>query len=463
MDNPFNHSQEYQNYLLSLPKELYIKILENLFLGIFVSDVNGRTIYVNPAISRHYGKLPEELVNYNDWGKWEGIIYPPAYKQILIDKKPLVYRQKNNLSRNYMVTITNPVMKEANKDEIDFTVHVIQENFTNFDADAKDMPTQKIAKANQRRKIIGDSHIFLKRIVELEKVAKSDMAILLLGESGTGKTLIAEYIHNTSARKNEAFMSINCGAIPDNLLESELFGYVPGAFSGASKFGKKGLFEHAHKGTIFLDEIGDLPLNLQVKLLHVLESNEFLPVGGTTPIHVDVRIVSATNKNINEQIQDKKFREDLYWRINSFTSYIPALRERKEDIILLALHYLKKYNLKNNTNKVFYPLTLLALMRYDWPGNVRELRNIVERMYVLTAGNIIYETKLPDELRHENEIQKETYFSSYDKLLDQFKFHLINDAYNRHHTSTGVAKELGISQPKAHRLIKQYCEMITVD
>ena len=252
-------------------------------------------------------------------------------------------------------------------------------------------------------------------------------------------------------------MSINCGAIPDNLLESELFGYASGSFTGANTRGKKGLLESADKGTVFLDEIGDLPLNLQVKLLHAIESKSFLPVGGTTPVHVDVRIISATNKDLKTAIAQKNFREDLYWRIGSFISYIPPLRERKEDIIPLSLHYLKKQNLKYGTNKVFYSLTLLALVNYDWPGNIRELKNVIERMYVLTSGSIIYESKVPEEIRMHVPRTDDKFYYSYDQLLDQVKSYIIQDCYSRRKTSVGVAEELGITQSKASRLIRKYC------
>ncbi len=461
MKNIFNHSEDYLDYLRSLPKELYIKILENLFLGVFVSDENGKTIYANPAITRHYGKRPQDLVGDSDWGKWEGVIYPPAFRQMLVDKKTLIYRQKNNLTGNYMEVIDTPVMKEEDFKELDFTVYVIQENFKDqdFDADAKLMKRPKAAQKHQhiRRKLVGESHLFLKKILELERVAKSDMSILLLGERGTGKTLIAKHIHDCSDRAYGRFMSINCGAIQKNLIESELFGYAPDSFTGASAKGKKGLFELANKGTVFLDEIGDLPIESQVKLLHAIENKSYLPVGGTEAVEVDVRIIAATNKDIKAAIAEKTFREDLYWRIGTFESHLPPLRERREDICPLALRFLKDLNLKYVTNTVFDTVTLLTLLNYDWPGNVRELKNVIERIFVLTSGSIIYENKIPEEMRLQTAQMSGKRRIHYDQIIDQLKAYIIQDCYQRKKTTVAVVKELGISQPKASRLIRKYC------
>ncbi|NLN97277.1 MAG: sigma 54-interacting transcriptional regulator, partial [Eubacteriaceae bacterium] len=321
------------------------------------------------------------------------------------------------------------------------------------------MKRPKAAQKHQhiRRKLVGESHLFLKKILELERVAKSDMSILLLGESGTGKTLIAKHIHDCSDRAYGRFMSINCGAIQKNLIESELFGYAPDSFTGASAKGKKGLFELANKGTVFLDEIGDLPIESQVKLLHAIENKSYLPVGGTEAVEVDVRIIAATNKDIKAAIAEKTFREDLYWRIGTFESHLPPLRERREDICPLALRFLKDLNLKYVTNKVFDTVTLLTLLNYDWPGNVRELKNVIERIFVLTSGSIIYENKIPEEMRLQTAQMSGKRRIHYDQIIDQLKAYIIQDCYQRKKTTVAVVKELGISQPKASRLIRKYC------
>jgi len=233
----------------------------------------------------------------------------------------------------------------------------------------------------------------------LEKVIPTRSSILLLGESGTGKGLIAEVVHCNSQRKDRAFISINCSAIPENLLESELFGYRKGAFTGAAS-DKKGLITMADQGTLFLDEIGDMPLALQAKLLKVLETGEVLPLGETKSRFVDVRIIAATNKNIEEQIRKGLFREDLYYRLNVIEVKIPALRERAEDIAVLVRHFIEKYSRENN--KKITGITdgaMEALNRYQWPGNIRELRNVIERAVVLSGTGTIGLAELPEKIK----------------------------------------------------------------
>ncbi len=237
-----------------------------------------------------------------------------------------------------------------------------------------------------RYKIISASAEF-KDVLELaEKVAPSTSTVLLLGENGTGKELIARHVHRLSKRGEGPFIALNCAAIPATLLESELFGHEKGAFTGATSL-RRGVFELANKGTIFLDEIGDLPLETQSKLLRVLQEREFERLGGTKIIKVDVRVIAATNQNLDEKMKQKLFREDLYYRLNVFPIRIPPLRERKDDIPLLAKHFLTIY--AKETNKAIKDIddqAMQELLAYAWPGNVRELQNIIERAVVLTGG-----------------------------------------------------------------------------
>lgn len=222
------------------------------------------------------------------------------------------------------------------------------------------------------------------------QVSGSDLSILLLGESGVGKDVIARFIHENSARRSHPLVALNCGAIPENLIESELFGYAPGAFTGASRAGKAGLFEAANNGTIMLDEIGDLSLPMQVKLLRVLENRQVTRIGSVQPIQVDFRLISATNKNLMEKVQSGEFRKDLYYRINAFRVVIPPLRDRQEDISALATHYLALYNLKYRLNRNLTREAIRELSYYKWPGNIRELRNVMEQFVVLSQSDEIH-------------------------------------------------------------------------
>ncbi len=232
----------------------------------------------------------------------------------------------------------------------------------------------------------------------IDKVKDYKTTVLVTGESGTGKELVAKALHFNSIRRNASFIAVNCGGIPENLLESEFFGHVKGAFTDAVR-GKKGLFEEANGGTLFLDELGDLPLTLQVKLLRVLQEEEIRPVGDTRTIKVDVRIVAATAIDLSKAVADGRFREDLFYRINVLSIAIPSLRERKEDIMLLVEHFLQKYNKRLNTNvKAVSPDAMHMLMDYQWPGNVRELENLMERAIVLSDGNIIKAEDLPPSI-----------------------------------------------------------------
>lgn len=234
--------------------------------------------------------------------------------------------------------------------------------------------------------IIAVSEAMVQILMEVDKIAPTDSTVMIYGESGTGKDVIANYIHRRSKRAKEAFISINCAAIPENLLESELFGYEKGSFTGASNKGKPGLFEIGDKGTVFLDEIAELPLSLQPKLLRVLESGEIRRIGGTNTRKVDVRVIGATNRDLRKMIADNSFREDLFYRLNVLPITIPPLRERPEDIPALADKFLKELNEKYGQNKRFATSTVNAFLDYFWPGNVRELRNVVERAYVISPG-----------------------------------------------------------------------------
>ncbi len=260
-------------------------------------------------------------------------------------------------------------------------------------------------------KIIARSNKMLAIFKTIQKIANFKTSILITGESGTGKELIAKSIHDSSLRRDKPMIAVNCGGIPETLLESELFGHAKGAFTDAHKV-KKGLFEEADEGTLFLDEMGELPLSLQVKLLRALQEDEIRPLGDSKTVQVDVRIITATAKNLGEMVNRGLFREDLYYRINVLTIEVPPLRERREDIPLLAEHFVQKYNnrLKLNTKEVSEDC-LQRLINYNWPGNVRELENVIERSMVLSEHDVLTTEILPPELlRHTAASNEDLFF-----------------------------------------------------
>ena len=302
---------------------------------------------------------------------------------------------------------------------------------------------------------IGESKAIREKVEIALRAAKTDSSVLLLGESGVGKELFAEQIHLHSPRSNNPLIRVNCAALPENLLESELFGHVKGAFTGASS-DRRGRFELADGGTIFLDEIGDLPLNLQVKLLRVIQHRVFERVGGAEPIKVDVRIIAATNKDIEAEVASGRFRADLYYRLNVLPIYIPPLRERRDDIPVLADFFLKRFNreIKKQISG-FAPEAMEVLLSYSWPGNVRELENAVERAVVITQRDII----TPD-LFALDKIAKSAE-NAYDgrslkEAVNIFKKHYIRQTLDMNRwNQTKTAKLLGIQRTYLSRLIKE--------
>ncbi|MGA1876353.1 MAG: sigma-54 interaction domain-containing protein, partial [bacterium] len=254
---------------------------------------------------------------------------------------------------------------------------------------------------------IGESNQLLNIKKMIEQVANTELTVLVRGESGTGKELVTRAIHSLSSRKDKPFIKVNCATLPENLLESELFGYERGAFTGAQR-SKPGRFEFANEGTIFLDEIGEMPPSLQAKLLQVLEEKEFNRLGGKKSVKVDVRIIVATNRDLEEGIRNGSFREDLFYRLNEVTIFLPPLREHKEDIYLLVDYFLRKYsNLYGKNVAVVSPQTLGLFMNYDWPGNIRELENLIKKIIVLGNEDIVY-TVIPHDVVEGKVVYKNT-------------------------------------------------------
>ena len=301
--------------------------------------------------------------------------------------------------------------------------------------------------------ILGEADLIREAISLARKVAVTDATVLLMGETGTGKEVFAQAIHQGSKRSQKPFVALNCSALNKELLESELFGHKEGSFTGASKE-KKGLMEEAHTGTIFLDEIGEMHIELQAKLLRVLETKEFIKVGDTRAIRVDVRIIAATNKNLLYEVDAGKFREDLLYRLNAFTITLPSLRDRKSDIPLLANHFLKVFAEKTNPNvKSISKDFLDALKKHEWKGNIRELKNIIERSLIVTNGTELSFADLPLEFSMND--SKSNILSAFD-LASVEKLHIQRVLNHTKHNKTETARLLNIGLSTLYRKMEEY-------
>lgn len=311
--------------------------------------------------------------------------------------------------------------------------------------------------SSKNTKIIGDSKAIKSVISTAIKVAQFDATAMISGESGVGKNMLAELIHSKSMRSDAPFVSINCGAIPENLLESELFGYEKGAFTGANQTGKKGIIELADKGILFLDEICDLPLHMQVKLLKVIQERKITRIGGIREKDVNFRLITATNKNIRDMVNKGLFREDLFYRLNVISIKIPPLRERQEDIFPLVRYFSEKFNKKYDVEHVFTNRAISFMENYSWPGNVRELENIVERTIITADEFSIKEDNLPYYIYSvANQYDDNNKQKTLKQILENTEKHVLLSAYEKYGSTTKVAKELGISQPSVSLKLKKY-------
>ncbi len=390
-------SQELK-YVKELNEELDA-IIDSSFDGLYITDGQGKTLRLNKAFEMITGISAQEFLGRNvEDIRDEGIVSESVSYLTLQKRSHVTIIQETKTGKTTLVTGSPVFDKHGNIVRVVCNVRDITElNMLRQKLDQAEglsqhyesqLRTLRLQYKGSESLVI-NSNIMRNLLETVIRLAQVDTTVLITGESGTGKELIAETIHNNSVRKNQPFIKVNCGAIPANLLESELFGYEFGAFSGAKKGGKAGYFELANRGTLFLDEIGDLPFNLQVKLLRVLQSREIIRVGGESSVKIDVRILAATNKNLKKMVAEKEFREDLYYRLNVIPVDIPPLRERKEDIPSLVVSFMQAFNRKYELNKRISPEVIHIFMKWDWPGNVRELENFIERLVVVTQKDVI--------------------------------------------------------------------------
>lgn len=442
--------------ILEFDKEVLLNILNYSSDEVYILNRKLEIIYVNKMCEQHYGLRQSEVIGkHNDIFLQKGY-WTPSIIPIVLEKNNTVTINQTTHTGKELITTAIPIFNPTNK-EMDFIFITSREkNYISIIHNNTHEIENSTKPSNYSEFLTIDDQ--MTKIIDFcKKIAPVDTNILIQGESGTGKGVLAKHIHDLSNRKNGPFLAINCAAIPEDLLESELFGYANGAFTGALKNGKIGLLETANKGTIFLDEIGEISLKFQSKLLQVLQDRSFLSVGGRELKKVDVRIITATNRNLQEMVQLKQFREDLFYRLNVIDIQIPPLRKRKKDINLLADYFLSKFNLKYQVNRTFSPNVINAFSAFHWPGNIRQLENIIERL-VITSESTIRLADLPSQLipaDHSISIQEE---DSLFTVLEEAERKMIIESYKVHKSSRKVAKDLAISQTKASKLIRKYCK-----
>ncbi len=438
-------------------KNELIATLESIHDGIISVNKELEIVSCNYMAKQLLGKYDSDILGQKLSSIWSVEETRKVIRTgVPVKDKEEIYEKKDKASRHFLCTIM-PIVDIKNEVFDDVMGAVISFQ------DISEVRTRIYHMAHQNKvtcfdDIIGNSKGITEAKKRAAQVSSSNSTVLITGESGTGKEIFARSIHFASPRKENSFITVNCGAIPETLLESELFGYDKGAFTGAEK-SKPGKFELADKGTIFLDEVGDMPLHLQVKLLHVIQNRQIQRLGGTRFIPIDVRIVAATNKNLEEMILKNEFREDLFFRLNVIPIHIPSLSSRHEDILILLEHALNKFNKKLNKGiRNFHQDALHLLLKYEWPGNVRELENVVEYSVNMVDSGLIYIENLPERIQS----TKRFTFSegqSLKTMTEDFQRKIIIE--NLQKTGYSVkgkkmaARKLGISETTLYRRIKE--------
>ena len=460
----------------------YELIFRNYYDSIYDINGDGTVIYASPATNRIIGKTPEQVVgkNIREIEK-ERFYFPSVTTMVKRMKKTVTIVQNVEKAKKAVVTGV-PVFDEegemiriiAATRDVNALVDSLEGHVGQELADLKKRLHQKeqlaesyfseIRKLRKEKEVeVIDTHNKeMQRILDVsKKIAPTDSNVLILGESGTGKDVLANMIHNLSSRSEGPFIKINCGAIPENILESELFGYEPGAFTGAQKNGKVGLLEIANGGTVFFNEIGEMPFNLQAKLLQAIQERKFMRVGGYTEREVDIRIISATNKDLPEAIKRKEFREDLYYRLNVVPVHIPPLRERKEDIPELSLVFLRRFNEKYSRSKQLSSAAMRTLINYGWPGNVRELENLIERLVVASEGDTIMISDFPEHMQEQEKTEAEGEITfdegmTLKEMMDSVEKAVLKQAYAKYRSTVKISEIMDVNQSTIARKLKKY-------
>jgi len=438
-------------------------IIEASFDSIFLTDAHAQVLAVNSAYTRITGIKPDEIIGKTCQDLLrEGIIDRSETLEVIATLQPVTFTQKLKNGKTLLVT-GNPIFNKKGdlirvltngrditelntlRQEVEHA-HSLKQHYEN---ELKKYQTESYVVASPKMRVILDM---------VHHLSKVDTTILIQGESGVGKEVIAQEVHKNSLRQDKPLIRINCAAIPESLLESELFGYEAGAFTGAKKEGKMGIFELADQGTLFLDEIAELPLHLQAKLLRVLQEKELVRIGSTKPVAVDVRLIAATNRDLREMVKNNEFRQDLYYRLNVVPITIPPLRERREDIPSLVNLFLSTFNKKYGLNKSVATSVMDELISYEWPGNVRELRNVVERLVVTTNEAII--SDMPFHAAMEDDYKGHSYSPEgpidLRSALAEYEKNIIMDYVSKYKSTRKTASALGLSPTTLCRKAASY-------
>ncbi|MBU8915142.1 sigma 54-interacting transcriptional regulator [Bacillus sp. FJAT-29953] len=444
-----------------------LSILESLHDAIFVVSKDSTIVYVNQAYSRHFGVPSKKII-----GRKLTEMEPKArILEVLLSGKELVndYSYVHSLRKDVCANLT-PLMEDGEligavgimKDISE--VMALQEELKQYRSDSSKFERQLY---QQEFSLFDSKNFKMRSVVNLaRKVAATEASVIIYGETGVGKELMAKAIHGASSRMDKPFVPINMASIPESLFESELFGYEEGSFTGSRKGGKQGIFELANGGTLFLDEIGEMPLNLQAKILRVIQERTFQRVGGTKSYPLDVRIITATHRDLSEQMKQGNFREDLYYRLNVVSLHIPPLRERKEDLPFLIHTLLSNLNSKYKKYGMVTPEVVDILTQHQWPGNVRELVNVLERMMAVSDQTYFVMEDIPEYIRlkensSENAIpiqqaDSENQDQNLDGLMEKTERNFIADALRKSKNRTEAICKLGISRKTFYEKLRKH-------
>lgn len=462
-----------ENHLPELRMEDLIHILDTMKVGIIITDREGTVLWGNQYysdlakfhISDYFGRNVREI------SKRENVTLP-EHKTLfdtVLQKNAEIHEVVKYNTNDYVITTVAPVIDTSGQPT--FFLYTI----TNYSETLRMQKELSLSHARtsaleeqllelQFRKQLGDIVVkdrTMKHIFQMgARLAFVPASVVILGESGVGKDVLAKFIHRSGPRKEQPFIHVNLGAIPKELFESQLFGYAPGAFTGASRSGKLGLIRLADKGTLFLDEVGELPLDIQAKLLQVLQDKAVRAIGSTEMVPVDVRIISATNRDLAGMVQNGTFRLDLYYRLNVIELKIPPLRQRRDEIPLLAYQFLQEFNERYGTHKELSPEVIESFRAYPWPGNIRELRHVMESLVVLGPEQIISAEQLPGEFR-ENQMAKRTTLSSYGdaglkSILGSIERQILREALEKYPTAAEAAAFLKVDPSTLAKKRKRY-------